>query len=397
VTKDEIRYAAIGTIANNPLGTCILDCLLDGIRAYFAYRNSEGGVDGRRLVVSTKLDDAVGQNQERALEVISANDTFGVFNAGLASSGLADLDKAGIPSYVWAIDFAAMSGHASVFGNAGVLCLSCVERSTVYAAQLVKAKRIAVLGYGASPVTKDCVKGGVDSIRRFGAQTDESVVYSRDDLPFGVTNGLGPEVSAMKAAGVQLIVGCWDLNASKTLGEELKRQGIGDVPQMSSNLYDAGFVAASPDLFEGTIVRVPFRPFESVDTGALATYKKWMDRTGAKQTEASMYGWIDADLAYQGLKRAGPGFDRAKVIAATNKLTAYSADGLINPIDWSRQHEAPTADDPVTHGYAKECWAFVRVKAGRFQMVGSATKPFECWDITDPLEWSKPTPTNISG
>ena len=50
VTDDEISYAAIGTRANNPLGTCILDCYLDGIKAYFAFRNSEGGIFGRDLV-----------------------------------------------------------------------------------------------------------------------------------------------------------------------------------------------------------------------------------------------------------------------------------------------------------------------------------------------------------
>ena len=37
VTDDEISYAVIGTEANNPLGTCILDCYVDGIEAYFAW------------------------------------------------------------------------------------------------------------------------------------------------------------------------------------------------------------------------------------------------------------------------------------------------------------------------------------------------------------------------
>ena len=43
VTDDEIRFAAFGTNSNNPLGTCVLDCYVHGINAYFAYRNSEGG------------------------------------------------------------------------------------------------------------------------------------------------------------------------------------------------------------------------------------------------------------------------------------------------------------------------------------------------------------------
>src|SRR5512132_68475 len=57
VTDDEIRYSVIGTKSNNPLGTCILDCYASGIKAYFAYRNSEGGIYGRDLVLSEELDD----------------------------------------------------------------------------------------------------------------------------------------------------------------------------------------------------------------------------------------------------------------------------------------------------------------------------------------------------
>lgn len=33
VTDTEIRFSALGTQANNPLGTCVLDCYTDGIRA----------------------------------------------------------------------------------------------------------------------------------------------------------------------------------------------------------------------------------------------------------------------------------------------------------------------------------------------------------------------------
>jgi hypothetical protein len=86
-----------------------------------------------------------------------------------------------------------------------------------------------------------------------------------------------------------------------------------------------------------------FRPFEA-DPGdsGLKDFTTWMGKTDADLTENAMIGWIDADLAYQGIKAAGPSFSRASVITATNKMTAYSADGIINPIDWTRQHESPT-------------------------------------------------------
>src|SRR5690606_21379145 len=71
VSDDEISFAVIGTRSGNPLGTCILDCYVEGIEAYFAYRNAEGGIYGRDLVIGEVLDDELVQNQVRALDVIS--------------------------------------------------------------------------------------------------------------------------------------------------------------------------------------------------------------------------------------------------------------------------------------------------------------------------------------
>ena len=49
VTDDEIRFSAFGTNSQNPLGTCVLDCFVSGLNAYFAYRNSEGGIARARV------------------------------------------------------------------------------------------------------------------------------------------------------------------------------------------------------------------------------------------------------------------------------------------------------------------------------------------------------------
>jgi hypothetical protein len=48
VTDTEIRFSALGTETNNPLGNCVLSCLADGVNAYFDYVNTEkGGIYGR--------------------------------------------------------------------------------------------------------------------------------------------------------------------------------------------------------------------------------------------------------------------------------------------------------------------------------------------------------------
>lgn len=395
VTKDKIDFAVFGTRSNNPTGACFLDCFVDGIKAYFAFRNSEGGVGGRDLELTTVLDDALSQNKERALEIVSANDTFAAFSATQLATGWADIAKAGIPLYVWGIHSAEMNGQDGIFASNGVICGTCTSRSAPYAGTLVKATKVGVLGYGISQASKDCAQAQARSVKKYSADTGQKVGYLNDDLAFGLPNGVGPEVTAMKKAGVDFITGCLDLNGMKTLAQELQRQGMGDVPMLHPNTYDQKFVAEAGDLFEGDLVQVTFRPFEA-DPGdsGLANFRKWMKKTGSQMSEPAMVGWIDADLAYQGLKAAGPKFDRAKVIAATNKMTDYDAHGLIIPIDWSRQHDAPTEADPATHGYAQECWTYVKVHDGKFAVVGDKAKPWSCWDGTN-RDWGKPEPTDF--
>lgn len=394
VTDTEIRYAVIGTGTNNPLGTCVLDCYREGIDAYFAFRNSQGGIHGRKLVAFKVLDDQLSQNQVKALEVTSANDVFGDFNATMVANGWADLDKAGVPTYAWGINFPEATGRLAVFGSVGTVCGACTTRVDSYLAGLVKAKKVAALGYGVSQNSKLCAEGAGKSIDKYGAETGQEAVYVNDHLEFGLPNGIGPEVTAMKKAGVEFIVTCIDLNATKTLALELARQGMGDVPMVHPNTYNQKFVKDAGELFEGDFVVAGFRPFEATPTGGLKNYLAWMKKGHHELSELAMVGWINADLAYQGLKAAGPNFDRAKVIAATNKMTAYSADGLLNPIDWTRQHNPPTEEDSTTNGYKHDCAALVRVVHGEFKTVAPKDKPFLCWSNAN-RDWSEPVPTTF--
>lgn len=395
VTDGEIRFSAIGVRSNNPLGTCVLDCYVDGIEAYFAFRNSEGGALDHELVLSEVLDDELSNNQARALDVLSADDTFATFNATQIASGWADFAEAGVPLYVWGIHFEEMAGQESIFGYSGVRCASCTSRPQVYAGTMRDATKVAALGYGVSEASKQCAVAADASVDLYGDEADMEMGYLNENLEFGLPNGIGPEVTAMKEADVDFIIGCLDLNGMKTLAQELERQGMGDVPMLHSNTYDAAFVAEAGDLFEGDIVSVGFRPFEA-DPGdsQLGDFLEWMEETGSEVSELAMVGWINADTAYQGIVAAGDGFDRASVIEATNEMTEYTAGGLVVPIDWSRQHEAPTEDDPATNGYAQECNAYVEVVDGAFELIGEADAPFFCWDGTD-REWAEPTATEF--
>jgi ABC-type branched-subunit amino acid transport system substrate-binding protein len=396
VTDDEIRFAAFGTISNNPLGTCVMECMADGIEAYFAYRNSEGGVHGRDLVLDEVLDDQLAQNQQRAIEIASANDVFGAFSATQIANGWKNITEAGMPLYVWNIH-PAESANPAVFGNQGVICVTCTKRVDAYAVKLKEAKKIAVVGYGISENSKKSAAATRDSIEKYSDEIGGAeVVYFNDNLAFGLPNGVGPEVTAMERAGVDMVFGSIDLNGMKTLSQEMERQGLGDVPVFHPNTYNQQFVEEAGDLFAGDLVFTTFRPFEAEAAGSdLELFKEWMDETGSELSEVAIYGWITASMAYEGLVAAGPDFDRQKVIDATNtELTAFTAGGLMPPIDFSRQHETYTEEDPASHGPDPYCGVYLEVQEdGTFEVVGDPEKPWHCWPAEN--AWSEPEQTNF--
>jgi hypothetical protein len=395
VSDEEIRFSAFGTISNNPLGTCVLECYVKGIEAYFAYRNSEGGIYGRDLVLADPLDDELSKNQQRAIEITTANDTFGAFSATEVANGWAEITKAGMPLFPWNIH-PAESTNPAIFGNQGVPCLTCPRRVDAYAAKLAKAKKVGILGYGVSENSKQAAGSSRLSIEEYSDDIGGTEVgYFNDNIAFGMPNGIGPEVTAMKDADVDFIVAAIDLNGMKTLAQELERQGMGDVKMLHANTYDQRFVKEADGLFEGDYMYVTFRPFEADAAGSqLEDFKKWMKETDNEIDELSMYGWINADTAYEALKAAGEDFDRAKVIAAANELTEYTAGGLVAPIDYSKQHEPPSLDDPAAHSGPFDCGALLTVEDGEFEVVGETDKPWSCWP-SDTFDWSEPESMNF--
>ena len=394
VTDEEIRVAVIGTNANNPLGTCVLDCFVTGIQSYFDHVNDSGGVYGRRLVIGELLDDELIANTDRALKVIADDDTLAVFVAGLLPHGLGELHEARIPTFVWNIDGTQSVNRDTIFTNFVIGCTTCTSRGLPWLVREAGGSRVAFLGYGVSANSQACTGAFADSVELYSAELGIEAVYLNDTLAYGLPNGVGPEVTQMIDAGVDFVISCMDLNAMLTLAQELERQGARDqITMLHPNSYNAGFVADAGPLFDGDHVLVQFVAFEyDVDSGLRDAYHQWVTAHGGPVAEQTMVGWINADLLLTGLLEAGPGFDRPSIIGSLNRIT-YGADGLINPIDWSRQHNAVVEGVP-DYDYEQECVSYVRMEGGGF--VGFQPAPWMCWP-NDSLEWSEPTPTDFSG
>ena len=388
VSDTEIKFTSIATGKNNILGTNIRDAYNDGIKAYFAYRNASGGIYGRDLVLAKTRDDELVFNQREAKAMIAEDDSFGAFVAVLQFPGAVDLAKAGVPTYGWGIhqDFA---DHPSMYGHLGALCLGCIGRTSPYIAKTIGAKVVGILGYNVAN-SSVCAEGLRDSFNKFEPELGIKVGLFDVGEGFGLPNGLAAQVTKMKAAKVDFVTACMDLNGMKTLGDELKKQGLDDVVLYHPNTYNQEFVNEAGGIFEGDYIAPQFVPYENkLDTEMQNKFFEYTDKAGVVREELTMIGWIDADMAYTGLLKAGPKFSRQSVIDGLNRVTNYNAGGLVATIDWTKQHSDPKAD-PTKRG-AFECFSPVKVTNGKFVPAFTVDKkPWTCWSNAS-SEWSEPT------
>src|SRR5262249_41735021 len=91
--------------------------------------------------------------------------------------------------------------------------------------------------------------------------------------------------------------------------------------------------------------------------------------------ELDAYGWVAAKMFVDGLKGAGPEFTRQKLIVYLNTQTAYSAGGLIPPIDWTKQHVDPQKNTSARSPLS--CFSVLRIQSGKF--VPQYTQPGKPW------------------
>ena len=102
VTDSEIHVGSI-TSKTNPIGGDN-GLLNDGINAYFDVVNSNGGVWGRQLKLTSERDDNTVSNLNETQAMLAQDNVYAVFEAVELFSGAKLLAKAGIPTFGWNIN-----------------------------------------------------------------------------------------------------------------------------------------------------------------------------------------------------------------------------------------------------------------------------------------------------
>jgi ABC-type branched-subunit amino acid transport system substrate-binding protein len=395
VSDTEIKVAAI-TSKTNPLGGDygLLD---EGIKAYFDLVNSKGGIWGRQLKLAYERDDQTGNNTTQVEASLAQDKPYAMFIAVQLFTGAPKLAAAGIPTFGWNIN-AEWAGPKNFFPNTAPNCFGCkaggLPHVNPWLAQQVKAHKVAVLGYNV-PQAADCVTGAKNAFEMFGDDVDAHVVFTDNSFPFGTTD-FSPQVSQMKAKGVDFLTTCVDFNGDVAIAKEMKKQGILDkVTFVHANIYNPDFVKANAQYLEGGILGLQIAGVEHKPApAAVQEYLDYATKNNLKVTEMTMHGWIAARQFVDALKAAGPNFTWSNLVNGFNQTKWYTNGGWGPPIDWTIQHDDPAKNPAALSKF--ECSSFVKIENGKFVGVydDGGAKPWVCFDGTKRDTWTDPV--NVS-
>ncbi len=351
----------------------------DGVQAYFNYINAKGGVFGKKFKLIAQLDDQsrASQNIQEIRSLVEEKKVFAVMPVVTQIfAGAPYLAQKGVPTFGWNINGEWNAGP-NLFGEKGsYTCFICAQEAPAFLAQQLGVKNVAVLAYTA-PQSVQCAAGMEAGFRKYGM----NVVLNDSSLQFGFQD-LGSDVDTLKAKGVQFVGTCMDIGGEVNIAKSLRRVGLNNVKFYAPQGYDPNTLAKYGNELNGIFFSIDFVPFEtpSVSTG-LTNFEAQMKKTGKQINEQALAGWIDADLLYKGIKKAGPNFTQKSVIDAVNSLNGYTADNIRPPINWSFDGHGPPGNlTGSAPDFGREtCAAFVEAVNGKYvPKFGKPGQPFVC-------------------
>jgi len=381
VTSTTIRVGGMAGITN-PVGQPYVSGF-DGLQAYFNYINAKGGVFGRKFQLVAKLDDQsrASQDVEEARSLVEESHVFAVAPVVTQIfAGASYLVSKGVPTFGWNIDAGWQTGYptpgavsptggsgaANLFGEKGsYLCFVCPEEAPAYIAQQIGAHNVAILAYTAAQ-SAQCAQGMAAGFRKYGF----NVALLDSSLAFGFTD-LGSDIDQMKSKNVQFVGTCMDVAGEVNVAQDLQRAGLTNVKFYAPQGYDPGTLSKYGRELDGIYFGIDFVPFEDAKASPeMQLFMKQMAAIHKPVNEQALAGWINGDLLYKGIKKAGPNFTQASVVDAINGFNGYTANGLRPPINWGFDGHKPGTE---------ACTAYVEVVNGKFTPVfGKPGQPFVC-------------------
>jgi branched-chain amino acid transport system substrate-binding protein len=304
-----------------------------GTEAYFAYINSKGGVNGRKLIL--KGEDSAFSTGTVTSEVQTIAKTEFAIVGGfslLDGDEKATIDANKLP-------FVSQALTPSLFEDPNVYsAVPMVNNGDISGPfKWLKAKypsSVKALGLIGDDATSSVV-AVEHSYRNLTQSLGYQWLYSRD-ASYTETTFL-PDIIKMKNAGVKLVFEPTVTgNLVSTIAQEMKQENLNALLVSGTNAYEQDFTPGAEG--NGTLITGVYALYRGEDAKAVpavATFDKWAKKVDPS-TQLDIYtldAWINAQLFVQALQAAGKNPTRGSLDAQLDKIKSFDASGLISPQD----------------------------------------------------------------
>jgi ABC-type branched-subunit amino acid transport system substrate-binding protein len=359
LTSSSVTVATVATISGPVPG--LFAGAVTGVQAYADYINSQGGINGRKLIV--KVDDDAFSCAQEASDVTQSLPSVFAFVGSFTLNDACGVHALTGKSTPWL---------AYGFGDA-------LKSLPTYASPLPNNPTGFVNGgfkwlkqkYGVTTVGQLYSATGAAETQAAELKAIESVGIRK-----GYVRGVGPtetdfsaDVQRMKAAGVDFVVADLPASDAKILLTEIKQANFH--PKLISDvaLYGADSLQqlGNPQMANGVVGPVSFGLFLGQNTGpGISLMNKWVKKVpGAGSADLyTVYGWSSAELFADALKAAGQNPTQQSLLSAVKGIHHFDTGGLL-----------PIAD--VGTQTPPHCWTIFQVQNGAFAAL-HPSNAFDC-------------------
>ncbi len=354
LTEDTITLSVLADISGPVPG--LFQGALDGMKAWAAYINSTGGIDGRKVELMT-FDTNTNATEHRIATKKSCNDAFAIVGGfSVADNGGAAVgEECGIPT-ILGVATSALANNA---------------KNTVSPVPIQPNKWPTGPGLWIKENYPEAIKRAafMGNDHAISVNQLERARYTLAKIGFNfVYEGLTPQVEANLTPYVLEMkskdIGYFSWSAERdTLARILKamdqQNWRPEVRDFTSVVYHKQFLELAGDSAEGVLFPLtnPFW-FEADKVPELKLYLDWLEKTspGAEPDIFGVYAWASGVLFEQAVEAAGDDFTREQVLAEAQDVDEFTARGLLAPTSPKRKE-------------ASTCFAYGSVKDGEFVRV----------------------------
>ncbi len=338
---------------------------VNGVKAYFNYMNSKGGVCGRKLTLlqaDDRFQTATNRSETEKLagQVIAFAGSLTVVDDGGApiidQKGVADVSiGTTAPRYNAKNSFSPNPIDPTPgVGNGQAKVLSYLKQTRGITKGAIFYQDVATGVNQSKQYAIDMQKAGIQVVATYAVAPTATNFRS--------------QATDMKQKGIEVVMTVAEINAISNLARAFADVGYQPkAPFYGAQTYSQKFIKLAGPASEGAIAGMIFHvPEEASSVPAMKVFNEWYGKTapGADVDFFAVLGWVAAEAAVKAISNAGPDPTQAKVIAELRKFTNYSSE-VLSPVNMAEKK-------------LPKCFIVVEVKGGKWVKVHPADSGFVC-------------------